>query len=996
LLAAVALSAFSSESRAETVGVAAAVNPDAFSSLSGAPKTQLNIGKSIFFNERINTTTSGLVQVLLVDGSTFTVGPGSDLVIDKFVYDPTRGTGEIAVSFSKGVMRFVGGKISKRENAVKVKTPAGTVGMRGCIVLGRINGSTDYAWVLVHGVRLSLADKVVFHEGYGLFNENGRTVIRVADAAVITGMMASLSKDGSAGGTPANNQSGDPGAGLQQANDLSNTASQIVSNANTTQILGDADQPTTSQPQPVSVTARVLSSPGVYTAFPGSPDSYTTGSAASQGILGGGSYPPGTPPGGPFADDFTSTFSVEGNRLVGTLTGLIEAHCAGQNCSAPTTSVVPDTQVNFPWFQPNQTDAPVGPCVDGICAITDATTTQGQGANAVTTTYTGLGVAKPGFFAYQVTEVNNDNEDANPVLAFGGDSYNFGTPTGRVFAFDLQRDIGQNAFAPFASADSMPLVNPDGPQPSVSQLLYLEQDSNPNSRAVWLQTSFYINTTPQGDGTNFDQQSVINVALGGVDAQGGLVGARRGGASVDSTHFTPPVNCDGVCGPPRETFAFTGDIASLASPNGSHFLGSQAPNIVVGIDSTSTPHNIGRDVPLVPLVTGPEAPPVSQQVENQSGATYHIGVGSGPLPQSQPQFQGMVQGYAVGMVQSAVPVGFTNVVASTSPDDFNIAFDPVTNSLFADVIVRDVQYDPATSSYEFKLGDVVGLPPSNKSAYIDNLHYAAIEADQGATTIRHDPLYYAALEASQSATNVPYNGSAYTHAAATTYLVSGDQIAATSFFPDTFEETAPGSGVRRFCTNCEFLKWGAWGARAEFGDGNPSELVDHIQGWWVAGNLASAGNPEADLDKLKASNASATYTGNAIGNVAANINNNWKTYVAAGDVTMKWYFGPREGTLAINNFDANGPKGPLNLAGKMRTPGEVVTNQFGGSLQGTLGGRDIAGHATGSFVNNGPNNPAAGVIGNFNVGGNSDGYKATGVFAGSGTPVAGPSVAGIH
>ena len=78
---------------ADKVGVAAAVNPDAFSSLSGTPKSQLSIGKSIFFNERINTTTSGLVQVLLVDGSTFTVGPGSDLVIDKFVYDPKKGTG---------------------------------------------------------------------------------------------------------------------------------------------------------------------------------------------------------------------------------------------------------------------------------------------------------------------------------------------------------------------------------------------------------------------------------------------------------------------------------------------------------------------------------------------------------------------------------------------------------------------------------------------------------------------------------------------------------------------------------------------------------------------------------------------------------------------------------------------------------------------------------------------------------------------------------------
>ena len=95
----VGLAGLANVARADKVGVAAAVNPDAFSTLAGAPQTQLNIGKSIFFNERINSTGSGLVQVLLlVDGSTFTVGPGSDLVIDKFVHNPSKGPGEIAAT----------------------------------------------------------------------------------------------------------------------------------------------------------------------------------------------------------------------------------------------------------------------------------------------------------------------------------------------------------------------------------------------------------------------------------------------------------------------------------------------------------------------------------------------------------------------------------------------------------------------------------------------------------------------------------------------------------------------------------------------------------------------------------------------------------------------------------------------------------------------------------------------------------------------------------
>jgi hypothetical protein len=120
--------------KAEQVGVAAAVKPDAFSE-----GKEVKIGNSVFYNQRINTTGEGLVQVLLVDGSTFTVGPGSDLVIDKFVYDPAKKQGEVVASFSKGVLRFVGGKISKNEGGVTVNTPSGALAIRGGMFQGTPN-----------------------------------------------------------------------------------------------------------------------------------------------------------------------------------------------------------------------------------------------------------------------------------------------------------------------------------------------------------------------------------------------------------------------------------------------------------------------------------------------------------------------------------------------------------------------------------------------------------------------------------------------------------------------------------------------------------------------------------------------------------------------------------------------------------------------------------------------------------------------------------------
>jgi hypothetical protein len=58
LSAALALVAVPTAFSAEKVGVAAAFHPDAFGSLDGGPRSQLKIGKSIFYNQRIDTTSN--------------------------------------------------------------------------------------------------------------------------------------------------------------------------------------------------------------------------------------------------------------------------------------------------------------------------------------------------------------------------------------------------------------------------------------------------------------------------------------------------------------------------------------------------------------------------------------------------------------------------------------------------------------------------------------------------------------------------------------------------------------------------------------------------------------------------------------------------------------------------------------------------------------------------------------------------------------------------
>src|SRR5262245_56147135 len=79
---------FSVVSADAKVGVAAAVNRDSKGRPPGGVSRVITIGNDVVFNEEITTDSNGQLQVLLLDGTTFTIGPNSQLKIDEFVYKP--------------------------------------------------------------------------------------------------------------------------------------------------------------------------------------------------------------------------------------------------------------------------------------------------------------------------------------------------------------------------------------------------------------------------------------------------------------------------------------------------------------------------------------------------------------------------------------------------------------------------------------------------------------------------------------------------------------------------------------------------------------------------------------------------------------------------------------------------------------------------------------------------------------------------------------------
>ena len=126
-----AMTLISGAAVAQNVGNVGAVNPQATGTPPSASAAHaLAIGGSVVNREKIVTSAEGTTQVSFIDKSTLNVGRNSSVVIDKFVYDQSAGTGEMATSMTKGVLRFVGGQVS-HTNGASVKTPVATIGIRG-------------------------------------------------------------------------------------------------------------------------------------------------------------------------------------------------------------------------------------------------------------------------------------------------------------------------------------------------------------------------------------------------------------------------------------------------------------------------------------------------------------------------------------------------------------------------------------------------------------------------------------------------------------------------------------------------------------------------------------------------------------------------------------------------------------------------------------------------------------------------------------------------
>jgi len=128
---------------AEQAGVSAAVRGDVALARERAVDRQVDSGEEILMEDWIRSGPRSGMQILLMDETTFTVGPESEVVVDEFVYDPATGSGKLSARVAKGVLRFVSGRMKKSgPEDVRIQLPAGTIGIRGTILAISANAVT--------------------------------------------------------------------------------------------------------------------------------------------------------------------------------------------------------------------------------------------------------------------------------------------------------------------------------------------------------------------------------------------------------------------------------------------------------------------------------------------------------------------------------------------------------------------------------------------------------------------------------------------------------------------------------------------------------------------------------------------------------------------------------------------------------------------------------------------------------------------------------------
>src|SRR4051794_11246167 len=146
--------------------------------VTGTLKTQdprvLRVGIDVFADEIVRTAEQSTARIVFEDQTKLEIGALSEVVLDRFVYDPNRSDSEVAVSIAKGLARFTTGVLA--HESYKINTPAATIGVRGTTLDLQADERGTWVYVEVGSVTVNANGvTVVVNAGQATFVPTGGT-----------------------------------------------------------------------------------------------------------------------------------------------------------------------------------------------------------------------------------------------------------------------------------------------------------------------------------------------------------------------------------------------------------------------------------------------------------------------------------------------------------------------------------------------------------------------------------------------------------------------------------------------------------------------------------------------------------------------------------------------------------------------------------------------------------------------------------------------------
>jgi len=92
-------------------------------------------GDAVFPTDTLRTQANGVLGVTLADDTRVSLGPDSEMRLERYVFAPAEGAMGMVLNFVKGVAAYVSGRMAKlAPDAFRLETPAAIVGVRGTTV----------------------------------------------------------------------------------------------------------------------------------------------------------------------------------------------------------------------------------------------------------------------------------------------------------------------------------------------------------------------------------------------------------------------------------------------------------------------------------------------------------------------------------------------------------------------------------------------------------------------------------------------------------------------------------------------------------------------------------------------------------------------------------------------------------------------------------------------------------------------------------------------